>query len=384
MSSIFLSHSHQDKQFARRLADNLKRVGVSVWIDEAELKVGDSLIEKIRAGIDQMEYVGVLLSSHSVKSEWVRREVDIAMNQEILGKRIKVLPILIEDCELPGFLLGKLYADFREANQYENALSKLLDRLGVKIRLLPKHSAELFTMLRAAFAREDEILIRKTIMAFLSLPEGRNHLEARNVLGAVKVQSDRTQEPDRFLNLTAEVVLDALLDQDEVSLAAIKYLLSMRDYFPKPPAPIVEGTASANLGHRIGSNLCLFKYDVWGDSKDAEAVLPDRTQPLPFRVASALLLGYSARGEGLTEIAELIYAEPSSLQEAVFWGLDVLSRTGDSDDAFRGMHALMNNSTTDYVRKLAAKRFIELARSRNDVDGFISLELDMARRLLES
>ena len=58
MSSIFLSHSHADKDFARRLAMDLKRAGVRIWLDEAELKIGDSLIEKIREGIDQMEYLG--------------------------------------------------------------------------------------------------------------------------------------------------------------------------------------------------------------------------------------------------------------------------------------------------------------------------------------
>lgn len=131
MASIFLSHSHVDKPFARRLANDLVRIGIRVWIDEAEIRVGDSLIEKIREGIDSVQYVGVVLSKTSVKSEWVKKEVDIAMNQEIEGKRVKVLPLLVDDCDPPGFLKGKRYADFRREDLYQREFIELAKRLGV-------------------------------------------------------------------------------------------------------------------------------------------------------------------------------------------------------------------------------------------------------------
>jgi hypothetical protein len=43
MSSIFLSHNNKDKIFTRKLARDLKYAGIKVWLDEAELKIGDSL-----------------------------------------------------------------------------------------------------------------------------------------------------------------------------------------------------------------------------------------------------------------------------------------------------------------------------------------------------
>ena len=48
MSSIFLSHNSKDKPFVRKLADDLRKKGHYVWVDEAEIKVGDSLIGKLR------------------------------------------------------------------------------------------------------------------------------------------------------------------------------------------------------------------------------------------------------------------------------------------------------------------------------------------------
>lgn len=129
MSSIFLSHNSKDKPFVRKLANDLRRQGFYVWLDEAEIKLGDSLIEKIREGLDRVEYVGVVLSQNSINSEWVKKEIDIAMNQEIEGKRVKVLPIMLEKVDPPSFLKGKLYADFTCDDQYANGLEMIVARL---------------------------------------------------------------------------------------------------------------------------------------------------------------------------------------------------------------------------------------------------------------
>lgn len=134
MTSVFLSHNSQDKPFVRRLASDLDAHGVKCWIDEAELNVGDSLIEKIRQGLDSMSYVAVVLSPDSVSSAWVQKEVDVAMNQEIHGKQVKVLPLMYRKCELPGFLLGKKYADFTKDENYEFAFKELVRSIGVVFR----------------------------------------------------------------------------------------------------------------------------------------------------------------------------------------------------------------------------------------------------------
>ncbi len=127
MSSIFLSHSHKDKPFARRLSEKLQSHGIRTWIDEAEMQVGDSLIAKIESAIKEFTYLGVILSPNSVSSEWVRKEVGIALTEEIQGRRVKVLPLLHTKCEIPAFLADKIYADFTE--DFDEGFEKLLARL---------------------------------------------------------------------------------------------------------------------------------------------------------------------------------------------------------------------------------------------------------------
>lgn len=132
MPRVFLSHSHQDKAFVRTIATDLKEHGVGVWLDEAEIHVGDSLIQKIGKAVCDVEYVAACLSPVSVKSNWVTRELEIAIAQEIQGKRVAVLPILLpgfEDSMMPPFLVGRCYADLRDPERYLCEFGKLLARV---------------------------------------------------------------------------------------------------------------------------------------------------------------------------------------------------------------------------------------------------------------
>jgi hypothetical protein len=131
MSSIFLSHNHKDKPFVRRLSDRLQAHGIRTWLDEAEMHVGDSLISKIEVAIQETAYLGVILSPNSVTSEWVRREVNIALTKEIQGKTVKVLPILYQKCEIPWFIADKIYADFTQ--DFDEGFEKLLARLSADL-----------------------------------------------------------------------------------------------------------------------------------------------------------------------------------------------------------------------------------------------------------
>ncbi len=128
MPSVFLSHSSKDKDFVRKVADRLVGAGATVWIDEAELDIGDSLIEKIGEGIRDCDFVVAVISRNSVQSNWVQKELSLAMTREIHGRRIRVLPIVIDDCksDMPFFLTDKLYADFTQMDSFESQFDRLL------------------------------------------------------------------------------------------------------------------------------------------------------------------------------------------------------------------------------------------------------------------
>ena len=132
---LFMSHTAVDKPFVRRLRDDLLAHGVPrVWVDEAEIDIGDKLIDKIEEGMKVSRYFAIVLSKKSITAPWVKKELDVAMNREIARGEVVVLPLLYEPCDLPEFLKGKLYADFTKPEDYEQVLDKLLRRLRIKGR----------------------------------------------------------------------------------------------------------------------------------------------------------------------------------------------------------------------------------------------------------
>jgi len=141
MSSSFLCHSSSDKPFVRKLAQDLTAAGITVWLDEAEIKIGDSLIEKIGNGIINSQFMIAILSPTSMKSEWVQKELQIAMTQEISGRRIKVLPLLLADCELPSFLIDKVFADYRDESKRDGEFRKILAAMGITL-VMPEATIE--------------------------------------------------------------------------------------------------------------------------------------------------------------------------------------------------------------------------------------------------
>jgi len=175
MSSLFVAHSSRDKAFARRLTRDLQAFGVKVWIDEAELLIGDSLIQKIQAAITEMKYLGAIISVHSVQSPWVQKELEVALSLELQDREVKVLPIVIDDCTIPPFLIGKVYADFRDPHNYDPEFRRLL------LRLAPSSHDTVHDSALPAEQRILSLRLAQAIVAGTSL-HGQNLTDAAVVL----------------------------------------------------------------------------------------------------------------------------------------------------------------------------------------------------------
>lgn len=116
MPKVFISYSSADLAFAKKLANELRSEGIDVWYDQWEIKVGDSIVQKIDDGIKSSDFLIVVLSKNSVKSKWVKEELASASILTI-SKGAFVLPILIEECDLPAFLAHRRYANFLDDPQ---------------------------------------------------------------------------------------------------------------------------------------------------------------------------------------------------------------------------------------------------------------------------
>ena len=110
----FISYSSLDKPVAARLADKLKSRGIDVWVDTLQILPGDSLVQKIfEEGLKDCQLFLALLSPYSVKSEWVKRELDVALVNK-LKKITRVIPLIVGDCEIPVALRSIAWIDLKD------------------------------------------------------------------------------------------------------------------------------------------------------------------------------------------------------------------------------------------------------------------------------
>lgn len=90
---VFVSHASEDKQsFVRPLVEALKANGLTVWFDEATLKVGDGLRRSIERGLARSQYGIVVISKAFLSKEWPQRELDGLVSREEDGTKV-VLPV---------------------------------------------------------------------------------------------------------------------------------------------------------------------------------------------------------------------------------------------------------------------------------------------------
>jgi len=90
---VFISRASEDKdEVVRPLAQALVAEGLSVWYDEFELRIGDSLRRKIDQGLARSRVGLVVLSQAFISKGWTNYELDGIVTRTVTGEQI-LLPI---------------------------------------------------------------------------------------------------------------------------------------------------------------------------------------------------------------------------------------------------------------------------------------------------
>jgi hypothetical protein len=97
MGRVFLSYSRHDIQTVDQFASSINQMGMQVWIDREDIKVGNSWRKEIVEAIDNCDAFVFMMSSHSVASTNVHKEIILAQDS---GKPIYV--VMLEVVRLPA------------------------------------------------------------------------------------------------------------------------------------------------------------------------------------------------------------------------------------------------------------------------------------------
>lgn len=95
--SCFISYSSMDDEFARRVHADLQSRGVRCWFAPHDLPIGGKILDEIDAAIRLRDKVLLILSEHSIGSDWVEDEVKTAYEEERRRKQTMLFPIRLDD-----------------------------------------------------------------------------------------------------------------------------------------------------------------------------------------------------------------------------------------------------------------------------------------------
>jgi hypothetical protein len=109
MAFVFLSYNHADTEDARAIAAHLKLAGADVWIDEWEVRAGDSIPGKLNEGLSAFDTFVLVWSESAARSNWVREELQSAIQRGIDDEATRIVPVLIDRTPLPPLLAHLRY-----------------------------------------------------------------------------------------------------------------------------------------------------------------------------------------------------------------------------------------------------------------------------------
>ncbi len=130
---IFLSHRSVNKAFVNTLASDIEKIEynsryLTTWLDEAEIRPGDSIPGLIEKGLQTSRFFGIVMTPDYFNNEsgWTDAEWHAALFNDPDNRKGKIVPILAEDCPYIPYLLAHLNAIDLRSKNYKKNFGKLI------------------------------------------------------------------------------------------------------------------------------------------------------------------------------------------------------------------------------------------------------------------
>ena len=139
ISPLFISYSHGDMKFVDKMGDCLVEKGIRYWRDIHDLKAG-RIEKQIDRAISQNRTVLLVLSEHSLKSDWVEHEARTARSLEMDLNRDILCPVALDDgwktSPWPKRVMEQImeynildFSEWQEDRKFDVMFRKLIDGL---------------------------------------------------------------------------------------------------------------------------------------------------------------------------------------------------------------------------------------------------------------
>lgn len=131
---VFISHASEDKDaVARPLSDALQARDVSVWLDELEMTIGDSLRRKIDRGIRSSRFAAVVVSPHFFAKGWTQYELDGIVTLTVAGHQ-NLLPVWHEVTKADVLTHSPSLADKVARSTATHTIEEIADEISAVVK----------------------------------------------------------------------------------------------------------------------------------------------------------------------------------------------------------------------------------------------------------
>src|SRR2546423_807794 len=90
---VFISYAETDEPVAKKVAAGLEKEGLKVWYDRREILPGQNWAESVAKALKESRAMVVLLTPASLRSSFVRREIDYALGDQTFSHRL--IPVIV-------------------------------------------------------------------------------------------------------------------------------------------------------------------------------------------------------------------------------------------------------------------------------------------------
>lgn len=152
MPTAFISYSwdsNDHKAWVRRLGEDLRARGVSVWLDQFDLRLGDDVTRFMERGVSESDYV-LLVCTENFGQKANERRGGVGYEQAVVtseilnaapprGRFVCILRQGTPSLALPTYMRSRLWLDCRDDASYVSALDQIAEHvLGVQETAVPK------------------------------------------------------------------------------------------------------------------------------------------------------------------------------------------------------------------------------------------------------
>lgn len=198
----FLSHASEDKgRFVVDFARRLRASGIDAWLDHWELQPGDSLVDRIfDEGIGKADAFIVVLSKNSIDKKWVREELNAGFVRR-LSEGTRLIPVLIDDVEVPQALRSTMWVKVASVTNYDTELDRIVRTVyghTEKPALGPPPSWVRPTVQLPSVSLADSVVL--SLAAEQALASGHRFLDAARLIDACSKAGISTESSSESLS----------------------------------------------------------------------------------------------------------------------------------------------------------------------------------------